>query len=323
MATRAENRKYHFTYKVTCINTNRVFFGLESTDVIDPDFLGAGMALSKSKKDQGLENHYLEIIQQYESRVEAKNAYNQLKASELRNPKMPGEYEFHFVYMTVRNDGKFYIGVHSTNNLHDKYLGSGTYLARSIRKHGRSAHKRELLEMCNSRDHAFEREIALITPEVLADPMCMNGAPGGQGGNRVYGVTEETRKLIGEKSAATPRTKEWCEKIGAAHKGKIISAEQAKAQSERMTGYKWKQEHIEARVAGQKSSAKFKERYRPIIIDDVEYESGCAAVEKLGIAGSTLKYRLISPNWANYRYLDEPEKIPVASIRHRGAYKRS
>lgn len=303
MATRAENRKFHFTYKVTCINTNRVFFGLESTDVIDPGFLGTGMALSKSKKDQGLENHYLEIIQHFESRVEAKNAYNQLKASELRNPKMPGEYEFHFVYMTVRNDGKFYIGVHSTNNLHDKYLGSGTYLARSIRKHGRSAHKRELLEMCNSRDHAFEREIALITPEVLADPMCMNSGPGGQGGNRVYGVTEETRKLIGEKSAATPRTKEWCAKIGAAHKGKTISPEVAKAQSERMTGYKWKQEHVDARIAGQKASAKFKERYKPIEVDGVRYDHAKEAVEKLGIAASTLRYRIMSPSWESYKFV--------------------
>lgn len=303
MATRAENRKFHFTYKVTCTNTNKVFYGEHSLDELD-SFTGTGTALAISKREHGLENHIFQIEKYYKTRQEAKSAYAELKASQLINPKKPGEYEFHFVYMTVRDDGKYYIGVHSTNNLHDKYLGSGTYLARSIRKHGRSAHQREILEMCDSRDQAFKRESEIITEEILRDPLCMNNAPGGAGSaDRVYGFTEETRAIIAAKSAATPRSKEWCEKIGAAHKGKTISPEVAKAQSERMTGYKWKQEHIDARVAGQKASAKFKERYKPLEVDGVRYDHAKEAVEKLGIAASTLRYRIMSPSWESYKFV--------------------
>ncbi|WP_407305452.1 hypothetical protein [Acinetobacter sp.] len=323
MVTRAENRSNHITYKVTCANTNKVFYGVHSYDEFG-QFTGTGNALSISKREQGIENHILEILQYYLTRKEAKAAYAVLNASQLINPKKPGEYEFHFVYMTVRDDGKYYIGVHSTNNLHDKYLGSGTYIARSIRKHGREKHKREILEMCKSRDHAFEREKEIITEEILNDPLCMNGCPGGASStDRVYGVTEETRQRLSEAGKKVIHTAEWHAKIGAAHKGKTVKVEVAKAQSERMTGYKWKPEHIAARTTGQKASEKFKKRYRPIMIDGVKYQSGCAAVEALGIAGSTLKYRLISPQWTNYRYLDQPEKVPVEGIRHRGAYKKA
>lgn len=303
MTQRAENRKYHYTYQVTCAKTEKVFYGIHSSETLDDGFSGAGSALYMSKKNHGEDQHKLDLLQFYPTRKEAKAAYADLKASQLINPKRPGEYEFHFVYKTVRDDGKYYIGVHSTNNLNDKYLGSGTYISRSIKKHGRDKHKREILEMCASRDHAFEREIAIITPEILNDPLCMNGGPGGQGGSgRVYGITEETRKIIGAKSAATPRTPEWNAKISASHTGKVPDPEVGKRHSEKMKGRKQTSEQILARVEGQKNSTKFKERYRPVIIDGVRYESGCEASTKLGIPGSTLKYRLIAEKWTNYQY---------------------
>ena len=70
-----------------------------------------------------------------------------------------------------------------------------------------------------------------------------------------------------------------------------------------MTGYKWKQEHIDARVAGQKASAKFKERYKPLEVDGVRYDHAKEAVEKLGIAASTLRYRIMSPSWESYKFV--------------------
>lgn len=38
--------------------------------------------------------------------------------------------KFHFIYKITRNDdsGRFYIGLHSTDNLNDGYFGSGQVL---------------------------------------------------------------------------------------------------------------------------------------------------------------------------------------------------
>lgn len=198
---RPEDRTYHYTYKVTCINMNRIFYGLHSSDDLEDGFIGASNAIWQSKNEHGIENHFFERLHCHPTRKDAKVELANLKATQLVNPRKPGEHAFHFVYKTIRNDGKYYIGVHSTNNLNDSYMGSGTYIGRSLKKHGKSAHTREILEMCESRDSAFEREKEIVTPELLIDPLCMNGELGGRGSTeRVYGFTEETLMKISTNS---------------------------------------------------------------------------------------------------------------------------
>ncbi len=49
--------------------------------------------------------------------------------------------KYHFIYKTTNLiNGKFYIGMHSTSNLKDGYLGSGKRLWFSIKYHGRENH---------------------------------------------------------------------------------------------------------------------------------------------------------------------------------------
>lgn len=324
-SNRAEDRKFHFTYKVTCSYNGRVFYGLHSTDELDDSsFSGKGTALNESKKDYGLEAHKLERIQIYPSRIEAKTAYNELKASELVNPCRPEDRKFHYVYKTTRFDGKFYIGIHSTDDLEDGYKGSGTHIIRSLKKHGKDKHALEILKLCDSRNDAFDLEETLVTEETLRDPLCMNKIKGGrQHGNRVYGVTEETRQKLSKHFKTVERTPEWKAKIGAAHRGKTMPREAVERQRAKMTGYKWSEEQVQKRTIGQLNSEKFKERYRPIIIDGVTYQNGREAVTALGIPGGTIANRLKSPNWLNYRYADQPEKDPaLVSKRARGEYTR-
>lgn len=91
--------------------------------------------------------------------------------------------KYHFIYKTINQvNNKFYIGVHSTNNLEDEYLGSGLRLWRAIRKYGKSNFKKEILEYHPSREELMQREKELVNEELLKDLLCMNLKPGGSGG---------------------------------------------------------------------------------------------------------------------------------------------
>jgi hypothetical protein len=78
--------------------------------------------------------------------------------------------------------GNFYVGVHSTMNLEDGYLGSGFRLQRSIKKHGKENHIREVLEFFETREELVKREREVVNEETIADPKCMNLKKGGEGG---------------------------------------------------------------------------------------------------------------------------------------------
>lgn len=90
--------------------------------------------------------------------------------------------KFHYIYKIIRDDGRYYIGMHSTDNLDDGYFGSGKRITRSIKKHGRERHRKEILEFLPTRYELKIRETELVTEELRSDPMCMNIAPGGGGG---------------------------------------------------------------------------------------------------------------------------------------------
>jgi len=79
-------------------------------------------------------------------------------------------------------NGKYYIGVHSTSNLKDGYLGSGTQLRRAIRKYGKGNFTIEILEYHLTRELLYEREREIVTKKVINDPLCMNLKMGGIGG---------------------------------------------------------------------------------------------------------------------------------------------
>lgn len=90
---------------------------------------------------------------------------------------------YHFLYKTTNLlNGKFYIGIHSTSNLNDGYLGSGKKLRYSIRKYGKENFKLEILEFFDSRELLVEREKELVNTDLLKEPLCMNLKHGGTGG---------------------------------------------------------------------------------------------------------------------------------------------
>jgi len=90
---------------------------------------------------------------------------------------------YHYIYRTTcLVTGKFYVGMHSTDDLDDGYLGSGKILGYSRRKHGDENHKREILELLPTREALKLRETEIVNEQLLADPLNINLKYGGDGG---------------------------------------------------------------------------------------------------------------------------------------------
>ena len=92
--------------------------------------------------------------------------------------------KYHYIYKITRADayGRYYIGMHSTDNLEDGYFGSGSLLSRSIKKHGKDKHVKEILEYLPTREALKLREKEIVNEECIADKWCMNLKLGGEGG---------------------------------------------------------------------------------------------------------------------------------------------
>jgi hypothetical protein len=100
--------------------------------------------------------------------------------------------KYHFIYKTtciITNN--FYIGMHSTDNLEDGYIGSGKRLWYSINKHGKDNHVCEIIEFLPDRKSLKEREQEIVNKELLNEQLCMNIQIGGGGG---FSSEEHKRK---------------------------------------------------------------------------------------------------------------------------------
>jgi group I intron endonuclease len=193
---------------------------------------------------------------------------------------------FHLLYKTTNIiTGKFYIGIHSTNNLEDGYLGSGILIARSLKKYGKENHKIEIIEYCTDRVSLVEKEKAVVTLDLLNNPDCMNLALGGFGGVPGINISQGTRQKLSELSKGRKLTIGHKDKIGLAQKGKRISEIQ-----------------IEKFLQTISNSEKYKERCRHIIIDGIEYDSIRMASQVLGIPHQTISKRCLSENFIAYQF---------------------
>jgi hypothetical protein len=179
------------------------------------------------------------------------------------------QHAYHFIYKTVNTiNGKFYLGMHSTSNLEDGYLGSGSMLSKSIKKYGRENFTIEILEFCESREKLRLREYEVITQDVIDDPMCMNIRLGGYNGIGTYGKKLKKReyKPLSESHKASlrkamkgiagkyERTTEIREKAANTLKDQKQSEETKKKRSDSIKKF-W-QENPEAKVKKKETTLK-------------------------------------------------------------------
>ena len=90
---------------------------------------------------------------------------------------------FYTVYRTTNSvSGRYYFGVHKTEDPNAGYLGSSSYIRAAIAKHGEAALSKDVLFVYANSESAFGKEDELIQAYRGLDPLCMNLRRGGSGG---------------------------------------------------------------------------------------------------------------------------------------------
>tara|TARA_R110002153_G_C12989851_1_gene463767 strand:- start:50 stop:565 length:516 start_codon:yes stop_codon:yes gene_type:complete len=116
--------------------------------------------------------------------------------------------KYHYVYQTKNTvNDKTYIGIHSTYNLNDGYLGSGLSLLRAIKKHGKIKFKKQIMSFFDSREEAFKEEAYLVNESWCRGSDNYNLDLGGRGGSGFRGKKhslEEVERIKKRMKGVTP-----------------------------------------------------------------------------------------------------------------------
>jgi len=136
----------------------------------------------------------------------------------------------HLLYKTTNIiNKKTYVGVHSTTNINDGYLGTGSAIKAAIRKYGKENFKREIIAECGSRDVALYLESIIVTKEFINEKTNYNLKTGGVGGCK---HSDKTKKQMSKSSKGQTAwnkgvtySAETRKRMSESHKGNVLSDE--------------------------------------------------------------------------------------------------
>ena len=112
--------------------------------------------------------------------------------------------KYHIVYKTTNIvNNKIYVGLHSTDNIQDRYLGSGWVLKDAIKKYGRDKFVKEILYVFHTREEARIKEAEIVDEEFCKRLDTYNLTIGGMGvenqtgnKNHMYGKLAHNAKKV-------------------------------------------------------------------------------------------------------------------------------
>lgn len=95
--------------------------------------------------------------------------------------------KYHYFYKITNNiNNHFYYGVHNTQNLDDKYMGSGTRLWMAYKKYGIENFSKEIIKFFDSKDEAYIYESEVVDETLVKNDDCYNIVKGGKGSFPMY-----------------------------------------------------------------------------------------------------------------------------------------
>lgn len=112
--------------------------------------------------------------------------------------------------------------MHTSTTTNDNYYGSGKVIKRSVAKYGKENHRKEILELCDSREEMIEREKQIVNEDFVANPLTMNLCLGGKGG----GWTREQQREFNRRSQVAQRKLEKTDPDWVNRRNKNISKAQ-------------------------------------------------------------------------------------------------
>lgn len=156
---------------------------------------------------------------------------------------------FYIIYkITNLLNGMIYIGAHSTNDLKDKYMGSGKHIKRAIQKHGKENFIKEIICVCSCIEEMYGIEYQLVDESFCKREDTYNLVPGGMGGISQISPSKETRDKRSKAMTGRKLTEDHKKKIGKGNSGKVRSEESKEKLRIKRLGKKHSPEHIQKSI---------------------------------------------------------------------------
>lgn len=205
----------------------------------------------------------------------------------------------HIVYKIMNNlNSKIYIGVHSTEDVSDSYMGSGVNIKKSIAKHGVENFSKDILFIFDSYDEMLAKEAELVDEAFVLRTDTYNAAIGGLGApwkmahrddaeelrrkiskNTSLGMTNDVKKRIAKSKTGSKHSKKTKDLIS-----KTISDAYHGSPMDR-TGSKISLEH----KAAISKALKGRENKVSIVIKGIQFEYYSKAAEHFNVTGVTIR----------------------------------
>lgn len=101
--------------------------------------------------------------------------------------------QIHYLYEIKNNlNGKIYIGIHSTENINDGYMGSGSLIIKAVKRYGKNNFTKTILEYCDNRELLVELEKKVVNQQFVDRKDTYNLSVGGSSMNSTWKKSNET-----------------------------------------------------------------------------------------------------------------------------------
>ena len=216
------------------------------------------------------------------------------------------EKKHNYFYKTINLiNGKYYYGIHSTNNLEDGYMGSGNLIKTAIKKYGKENFKKEIIADYPTRKEASDHEKMVVTVELIELDECYNLKSGGDNENTHCAEIKKRLSVINTGKTLSTETRN---RMSLFQKGRIKTEIHRKRISEGLLGNnhpmfgKSPTEETRKKMSeshsGEKNHCfgKFNcdPRSKKCKIMEIVYVSVAEASRQLNIKAGIIRYRILS-----------------------------